>query len=454
MQNGAAVVFLRYERSARNPLESYARLRSERDRALGKERAPQHARQELERRLLHVRAVTEELCAPLSPEDAALQSMPLASPAKWHLAHTSWFFETFVLRALPRFRAFSPDYAYLFNSYYEGVGPHLRRDARGLLSRPPLSEVLEYRASVTAQLVELLQSGHGDWDVLAPRIELGVHHEEQHQELILTDIKHLLAQSPLHPAYRPPAAPRPVRELPPLRFVPHAGGLVTIGRAGDGLVYDNERPEHRCFLEPYALAERLVSNAEYLEFIRDDGYRRPELWLSDGYDWLQKQAISQPLYWQDGASENRAAFTLSGLMPLSPSEPVCHVSYYEADAYARWAGARLPSEAEWEHAARDQPIRGNLLESGELHPRQAEPDEQQLFGDTWEWTRSAYAAYPGYVPPEGPLGEYNAKFMCNQQVLRGGSCVTPAAHIRVSYRNYFAPDARWQFTGIRLARDL
>jgi ergothioneine biosynthesis protein EgtB len=427
---------------------------SGRDRTLGTERAPGGARAELERRLLRARAATEALCAELSPEDAALQSMPLASPTKWHLGHTTWFFETFVLRALPRFRAFSPDYAYLFNSYYEGLGPHLRRDVRGLLSRPPLREVCEYRSVVTAQLVEFIQSGRGDWELLAPRIELGVHHEEQHQELILTDLKHLFAQNPLHPAYRRPRPARPASVTAPLGFQPHPGGLLSIGRSGDGLVYDNERPEHLCFLGPYALADRLITNAEYLEFLRDDGYRRPELWLSDGYRWLQEQNITQPLYWQDGANESRAVFTLTGLMPLSPTDPVCHVSYYEADAYARWAKARLPTEAEWENAARSQAVRGNLLESGELHPRPAEPQALQLFGDTWEWTQSAYAAYPGYVMPAGALGEYNAKFMCNQQVLRGGSCATPAGHIRASYRNYFAPDARWQFTGIRLARDV
>jgi ergothioneine biosynthesis protein EgtB len=428
---------------------------SGRDRALGEEGVPQQPpRSELEGRLLRVRAATEALCAELSPEDAALQSMPLASPAKWHLAHTTWFFETFVLRALPRFRAFSPDYAYLFNSYYEGLGPHLRRDVRGLLSRPPLREVLEYRSAVTAQLVELLQTGRGDWDMLAPRIELGLHHEEQHQELILTDIKHLFAQNPLHPAYRQAPVPRSARPTAPLSFQAHAGGLLPIGRSGDGLVYDNERPEHLCFLAPYALGDRLVTNAEYLEFVLDDGYRRPELWLSDGYRWLSEQNVTQPLYWQDGASNSKAVFTLSGLLPLCPTEPVCHVSYYEADAYARWAGARLPTEAEWENAARDHAVSGNLLETGELHPQPAQALEQQLFGDTWEWTQSAYAAYPGYVPPAGALGEYNAKFMCNQQVLRGGSCVTPREHIRASYRNYFAPDARWQFSGIRLARNV
>jgi ergothioneine biosynthesis protein EgtB len=424
-----------------------------RDQAFGRERAPQLARAELERRLVRVRAATEALCAELSPEDAALQSMPDASPAKWHLGHTTWFFETFVLRALPRFRAFSPDYAYLFNSYYESIGPHLRRDARGLLSRPSLAEVYEYRSVVTAQLLELIEAGRGDWDVLGPRIELGLHHEEQHQELLLTDIKHLFAQNPLQPAYRLPGRTHNAGPAPALGFKVHAGGLLPIGKQGDGFVFDNERPEHLHFLAPYALGDRLITNAEYLEFVRDSGYERPELWLSDGTRWLSAQKISLPLYWQEAGEQSWAAFTLAGLLPLNPSDPVCHVSYYEADAYARWAGARLPTEAEWENAARHQAVRGNLLESGEFQPRPVEPGESQFFGDTWEWTQSAYAPYPGYVPPAGALGEYNAKFMCNQQVLRGGSCVTPSEHIRASYRNFFGPETRWQFAGIRLARN-
>ncbi|HVZ34639.1 MAG TPA: ergothioneine biosynthesis protein EgtB, partial [Polyangiaceae bacterium] len=410
-----------------------------------------------ERRFLRVRATTELLCAGLSPEDAALQSMPDASPAKWHLGHTTWFFETFVLRSLPRFRAFSPDYSYLFNSYYEALGARIARGSRGLLSRPPLSEVLEYRNAVTGQVLDALQSAppRTDWQELGARIELGIHHEEQHQELVLTDIKHLFAQNPLHPAYHTWNTEEPAGPPAPLGFEAHAGGLVRIGHAGEGFAFDNETPMHRQFLEGYSLADRLVTNAEYLDFMRDGGYERPELWLADGYRWVREQSIRGPLYWEPEETTregSRAVFTLAGLMPLDLNEPVCHVSYYEADAFARWAGARLPTEAEWESAARLYAPVGNLLESGRLQPRRSNAGERQFFGDTWEWTQSAYSPYPGYTPLAGALGEYNGKFMCNQQVLRGGSCVTPVEHIRATYRNYFFPQARWQFTGIRLAR--
>jgi len=350
------VGFFWSERLGRPASEPPSSGLTDRDKSLGRERAPHLVRAELEQRVRRVRAATEALCAELSAEDAALQSMTDASPAKWHLAHTTWFFETFVLRALPRFRAFSTDYAYLFNSYYEALGPRIRRDARGLLSRPPLAEVRTYRSLVTARLLELIESGQGDWDVLGPRIELGLHHEEQHQELILTDIKHLFAQNPLHPVYRHPPPSRTETAPLPVGYKAYAGGLLPIGKQGDGFVFDNERPEHLQFLAPYALADRLVTNGEYLEFIRDGGYQRPELWLSDGFRWVQERGIELPLYWQDGGENTWVTFTLAGLMPVSPSEPVCHVSYYEADAYARWAGARLPTEAEWETAARDRAL--------------------------------------------------------------------------------------------------
>jgi len=425
----------------------------------------------LAERYREVRRTTEALCAPLSAEDCALQSMPDASPAKWHLAHTSWFFETFVLDGRPGHRAFHPRFAYLFNSYYNGVGDRPNRAQRGLLSRPSLDEVHAYRRHVDAAMLALLEArerGGGDDEALAERTVLGLNHEQQHQELILTDIKHALWCNPLRPAYRAAddrdrqggASRRPAS----LEWRAHDGGVVEIGRAprapGDPFAFDNESPRHRVFLRSHALASRPVAVAEYLEFIADGGYHRPELWLSDGWDAVQHGKWSAPLYWdRDGA--NATLFTLEGPRVARPDEPICHVSYYEADAYARWAGARLPTEAEWEVAAAAAPVVGNLLESGALHPRAAIASSsrgdalssQQLFGDVWEWTQSAYSAYPGYQPEPGALGEYNGKFMCNQIVLRGGSCATPASHIRATYRNFFAPGARWQFSGIRLARD-
>jgi ergothioneine biosynthesis protein EgtB len=416
----------------------------------------------LRSRFLELRATTDRLAQPLSAEDAGAQSMPDASPTKWHLGHTSWFFESFVLGDLPGFRPHSRDYAYIFNSYYDALGARVARHARGLVTRPSLDEVKAYRRAITARVAELLESlgtvrADGAYTALA-RIELGIHHEQQHQELILTDIKHLLAQGPTLSAYH--AAPsearargvRAPRPSAPLAFRGFSGGLVSIGSDNRVFAFDNEGPEHRSYLEPYELGARLVNNAEYLAFMRDGGYERPELWLSDGFRWRTDNAVQAPLYWQEPAARTPQLFTLSGLDWLDPDEPVCHVSYYEADAYARWAGARLPSEAEWEHAARAQAIGGNLLESGRFHPH-APGGEASLFGDVWQWTQSAYAAYPGYRPPPGALGEYNGKFMCNQMVLKGGSCATPATHLRASYRNFFPPAARWQFTGIRLAKD-
>ncbi|HEV8246564.1 MAG TPA: ergothioneine biosynthesis protein EgtB [Polyangiaceae bacterium] len=413
-----------------------------------------HEAEALGARFLRVRATTEELCAPLSAEDSVVQSMPDASPSKWHLAHTSWFFETFVLGPLPGYQPLSAEYAYLFNSYYEALGARHPRAARGLLSRPSLEEVKAYRRHVTEGLFELLETRRGDVSDLAATIELGIQHEQQHQELILTDIKHLFGSNPVLPAYHLRA--QEVSPAPPgLAWHPVAGGIRLLGHQGQGFSFDNELPRHREFLESYALGSRLVTNAEYLEFIRDRGYERPELWLSDGWRVRTERGWSAPLYWQGEAEGARAVYTLSGVVPLRAEEPVCHVSYYEADAFARWAGARLPSEAEWENAFRDVPLAGNLLDSGRFHPRAAlakDSEPTQVFGDTWEWTASAYSAYPGYRPTEGALGEYNGKFMCNQMVLRGGSCATPHDHIRPSYRNFFPPDARWQFSGLRLAR--
>ncbi|MBI2964078.1 MAG: ergothioneine biosynthesis protein EgtB [Deltaproteobacteria bacterium] len=402
-----------------------------------------------------IRRVTERLAAPLSAEDCVVQSMPDASPVKWHLAHTTWFFETFVVSAArPAARPFHPQFRVLFNSYYNAVGPQHPRPERGMLSRPALSEVRAYREHVDCRIAELFAEGAVD-ESLAARVELGLHHEQQHQELILTDLKHMLWSNPLRPAYRD-GPQRAEGEAGRLRWRRHAGGAASIGHAGGSFSFDNERPRHRVMLEPFEIASRPVTTGEFLEFIEDGGYERAELWLSDGWDAARAQRWRAPLYWrrEDGAWR---IFTLSGARDLRRDEPVAHVSFYEADAFARWSQARLPSEAEWEVVAAKEPVAGNLLESGLLHPAPSPAPSSappaQLFGDVWEWTRSAYAAYPGFRAAAGALGEYNAKFMCNQLVLRGGSCVTPRSHLRATYRNFFPPQARWQFSGLRLARD-
>jgi ergothioneine biosynthesis protein EgtB len=406
-------------------------------------------------RFLSVRRFTESLCAPLSPEDCTIQSMPDASPARWHLAHTTWFFETFVLEpARPKYDPFHPAFRHLFNSYYNSVGVAFPRLQRGLLSRPSLADVLQYRRHVDRHVQGLLE-GDSELGELLPIIELGLHHEQQHQELILTDVKHLLSLNPLHPTYRETAATDP-GVLLPLKWIPFSAGIRSIGHEGDGFAFDNETPRHRVFVEAFRFSSRLVTNDEYRTFMEDGGYRRPDLWLAAGWEAVCSQGWKAPLYWtqQDG---RWWTFTLSGLRPVIGPEPVCHVSYFEADAYARWSGARLPTEAEWETAAEDVPLDGNFVESEVLHPRPASSDSSdrpaQMFGDVWEWTQSPYVAYPGFRPSAGSLGEYNGKFMCNQYVLRGGSCATPRTHIRRTYRNFFPPDARWQFTGIRLAGD-
>jgi ergothioneine biosynthesis protein EgtB len=394
----------------------------------------------------HVRQRSLHLAEPLSPEDCCAQSMPDASPIKWHLAHTTWFFETFILE--PReagFQPFHPAFRVLFNSYYNGVGAKHPRAQRGLLTRPALDLVLAYRADVDQRMARLLASAPGD-AALAALVELGLQHEQQHQELMLTDVKHLLAQSPLYPAYleSPLPASTPVA---PLAWIDFDGGLAEIGHTGAGFAFDNELPRHRQYIAPFALASRLVTNAEYLEFIEAGGYRDPALWLSDGWDLVTKGVLQQPLYWvRDGGQW--LEFTLHGLQPLDPARPATHLSLYEADAYARWRGARLPTEAEWEFAARDA-----TLACGDLHPRAAgSAGLAQMFGECWQWTSSSYAPYPGFAPAEGAIGEYNGKFMINQYVLRGSSCATPHGHARASYRNFFPAGARWQFTGIRLAR--
>lgn len=404
-----------------------------------------------------VRAATERLAAHLSEEDCALQSMPDASPVKWHLAHTTWFFETFLLENWePAFKPFDPAFRVLFNSYYNGVGDKHPRPERGLISRPGLATVRAYRQQVTQRIDDLLAAMHGNAE-FGSLMWLGCNHEEQHQELILTDLKHLLSRNPAKPAYgkRWPLTAIEARQP---RWISHSGGLVSIGHEGAGFCFDNEEPRHQVFVQPFELASHPVTHGEFAAFIADGGYSRPELWLSMGWDWVQAQRISAPMYWQR-QGENWATFTLHGMVAIDPHTPVCHINYFEADAYARWAGARLPREAEWELAVASVPVTGNFLESGALHPlafREEGPTNlpAQMFGDVWEWTQSAYLPYPGFRSAPGAVGEYNGKFMCNQFVLRGGSCATPAAHIRASYRNFFPPDARWQFSGCRLARDL
>lgn len=400
-----------------------------------------------------VRALSEALAAPLSAEDQTAQSMPDASPTKWHLAHTTWFFETFLLRPHARgYRVFDPTYEYLFNSYYEAVGPRHPRPQRGLITRPGVDAVLGYRRHVGDAMAELIDAA-GDDAAWLPLLELGLHHEQQHQELILMDIKHLLSMSPLKPAYAPRVSPAS-SEGAPLRWIDFEGGLAEIGNNGQGFAFDNEGPRHRVWIDPFALATRLVTCGEYKQFIEEGGYRRPEFWLSAGWECVNQRGWEAPLYWQkDGDSWQ--VFSLGGLQRPSDDEPVCHVSAYEAAAFARWAGKRLPREAEWELASTDVALAGNLLGNGLLHPAPARGGGLvQMIGDVWEWTASPYVAYPGFHEPPGAIGEYNGKFMANQMVLRGGCTATPSDHMRLTYRNFFPPDARWMFGGIRLAEDL
>jgi ergothioneine biosynthesis protein EgtB len=406
-------------------------------------------------RFQQVRDSSESLCAPLVTEDYVIQSMPDCSPTKWHLAHVSWFFETFLLKPFASgYTAPNPDYVYLFNSYYNAVGDKYPRPQRGLISRPTVDEVYRFRAHVDEQVADLLECAEEDeFSRLAPIVTLGLHHEQQHQELIVTDLKHMLSHNPLHPVYVD-RQPDPVIEVGPVRWLDFSEGIQWIGHAGNDFAFDNEEPRHREFLESFRLANRPVTNAEYLEFMRDGGYSQPEHWLSMGWATVQQEGWQAPLYWEerDGTWWH---FTLSGFRPIEPSEPVVHISYFEADAYARWAGARLPTEAEWEVASLSAPIEGNFVESGRFHPRPISitTNSTAMFGDVWEWTQSSYSPYPGFRTAPGALGEYNGKFMCNQYVLRGGSCATPISHIRPTYRNFFPPEARWQFSGVRLASD-
>ncbi|QID18673.1 ergothioneine biosynthesis protein EgtB [Nitrogeniibacter mangrovi] len=403
-----------------------------------------------------VRAASEALCAPLLVEDYGLQTADFASPPKWHLAHVSWFFETFLLEPfLPGYREFHPQFRVLFNSYYDQVGRYHPRPQRGFLSRPSVEEVYRYRAHVDAAMLELIDGAAPDvWPTVAQRLGIGLNHEQQHQELLLTDLKQHFSVNPLRPAYRTDLPEPARRSAAALGWIEREGGLVHIGQGGDGFAYDNELPRHRVFLTPFALATRPVTNGEYLAFIEDGGYRNPALWLSDGWSTVNRERWAHPRYWErhDG---QWLEFTLGGLRPLDADAPVSHVSHFEADAYATWADARLPTEAEWEQVAAGVAVDGNFVETGLLHPQaMAGEGPLQLFGDVWEHTGSAYLAYPGYRQAEGALGEYNGKFMSGQMVLRGGSCATPADHIRASYRNFFYPQERWQFQGFRLARDL
>ncbi len=410
---------------------------------------PQRGRRpDLIARYAAVRALTERLVQPLTGEDQCVQSMPDASPAKWHLAHTTWFFERLVLSQSPGYEVFDRRFDAIFNSYYLGLGTPFTRAQRGLLTRPGADEVLAYRRYVDMDMEKLLIEADDD---LRGLVELGLNHEQQHQELILTDIKNAFFQNPLLPAYRK-APLSTVNAAPALEWIGHPGGEAEIGHAGGAFAFDNECPRHRVLLAPFRLASRPATCGEYLQFMEDGGYDRPEFWLSDGWALAQRDGWRAPLYWLAG---NREIFTLQGVRPIDPAEPVAHVSFYEAAAFAAWSGKRLPTEFEWEAMAARVPLSGNLLDTDVLHPAAATPGEglRQMYGDVWEWTRSSYDPYPGFRPFDGTLAEYNGKFMVGQLVLRGGSCATPAGHVRPSYRNFFPPAARWQFSGIRLAED-
>jgi ergothioneine biosynthesis protein EgtB len=408
---------------------------------------------DLTSRLFETRDLSLELAAPLSDEDQVVQAMDDASPTKWHLAHTTWFFEAFLLkRFLPGYRLFDESFEYCFNSYYESVGARHPRPQRGLLTRPSSEEVRDYRAHVDAALRQLCATDLSD--AAAELIELGINHEQQHQELLLTDILNLFASEPLKPAYKDADAGVRAHEMTKLEFLSYAGGIFEVGHRGKGFAYDNEGPAHDALVRPFKLANRLVTNAEWIEFIEDGGYAAPTLWLADGWNTVKTQDWQAPLYWEpvDGGYMQ---MSLAGFRPIDPAAPVCHISFYEADAFARWAGFRLPSEFEWEVAAREIPANGRTLGAGHLRPMPAErgPGLHQMYGDVWEWTGSAYLPYPGFKAAPGAVGEYNGKFMCNQFVLKGGSCATPDGHVRATYRNFFYPHQRWQFMGLRLAGD-
>ncbi len=415
---------------------------------------------DLAQQFCSVRQQMLSFCELLTAEDLMVQSCAEASPGKWHLAHTTWFYETFILREYQLgYRAYHPDFVWLFNSYYNSISEHPEKKLRASFSRPPLEAILAYREYVDAAMQDFLDRGLPE--EARERLVLGLNHEQQHLELLATDIKHALWTNPLHPAYLEAPLPDSSHAAAPVEWLSYPGGIHEIGFAGPGFSFDNETPRHKEYLEPFQLASRPVSSAEYLEFVEAGGYERAELWLSEGWDTVQAQNWKAPLYWhRDSDSGEWTVFTLRGRVPLVTlaATPVCHISYFEADAFARWSGKRLPTESEWEVAAANVPVSGNLFDTGALHPgvdsgsavtQAAVP--RQMFGDVWEWTRSPYIGYPGYQPLPGALGEYNGKFMCNQMVLRGGSVVTPLSHIRATYRNFFSAATRWQFSGLRLA---
>ena len=433
---------------------------NQRATAQPRSQADSSAADKLLARFHEVRDFSAKLAANLAPEDCVVQSMPEVSPTKWHLAHTTWFFETFILKKwVTGYRDAVPEYAYLFNSYYNAAGAMHRRDLRGLISRPTVEEAKKYRESINTDIDDLVSNADEKlFREIEPMLILGIHHEQQHQELLVTDIKHVFAQNPLYPVFRPRPPSLNSGAASKIDFVEFDEATIEVGHKGNDFCYDNELPRHRALVLPFALANRLVTNREYLEFVADNGYSRAEFWLSLGWQTVNEQNWRAPLYWveRDGEWWN---FTLSGLRKVDPEEPVAHLSYFEADAYANWAGARLPTEFEWERAAETIEIDGNFVETERFHPAPLSELPRhgqlaQMYGDVWEWTRSSYSPYPGYRAEPGALGEYNGKFMCNQYVLRGGSCATSRTHIRKTYRNFFQPDKRWQFMGIRLARDL
>jgi len=410
----------------------------------------QNREENLAERYLRVRQTTHDLCKYLQPEDCVVQTMPDVSPTKWHLAHTTWFFENFVLEPFcEAYLRHNDHYHFLFNSYYQSEGQMHARPHRGLLSRPTLQEVFDYRRIVDEAVIKLLESSKSGGE-LKDRLVLGLNHEQQHQELLLTDIKHVFSCNPLEPSVHPALKLAEAGQTETYHYLPGRSGIQPVGAEGEGFCFDNELPRHTELIREHSMGSRLVSNGEFLEFIRDGAYTNPALWLSDGWATVEERNWKRPLYWNEACDSE---FTLGGRRALDLNAPVCHVSFYEADAFARWSGARLPTEFEWEMAASEHPVNGNLLDSGFWHPTAAVGESRQFYGDVWEWTCSSYAPYPGFQPLKGSLGEYNGKFMCNQMTVRGGSCVSAREHIRASYRSFFYPDARWQFLGFRLARD-